>query len=436
MNRTSSFRHKVMFSLLRVIAGLFALSLVMLVEAAVESAAHGGEVKVAEGIPDRVIPLAFGVNIHFVEPREKEIDMIAEAGFRFIRMDFAWGRIEREKGRYDFSGYDQLVESLAKRNIRPLFILDYGNRHYDEGLAPHTEEGRAAFSKFAAAAAKRFADKGILWEIWNEPNLDQFWKPKANAEDYNALALAVCKAMREADPGCKIVAPATSGIPFDFLEKFFQTGVLKWLDGVTVHPYRGKEPETATPEYAKLRELIDKYAPRDKKGLPILSGEWGYSLLHFRRDANPAEKQAQYLARQFLVNLMNDVRLSIWYDWHDDGPDPNEYEHNFGTVTHTYEPKPAYLAAKTLLHTLSGMAYRERIPLESPDDYALLFSDGAKWAVAAWTTGEAHSLSLPVKADKVRIISMTGDVREAQAKEGKLDIQLSGKPDYILPLPH
>ena len=436
MDRTSRSCDKVSVFLLRVIAWLFALSPVMLAEAAVGSAAHGGEVKTAEGIPDKVIPLAFGVNIHFVEPREKEIDMIAEAGFRFIRMDFAWGRIEREKGKYDFSEYDQLVESLAKRKICPLFILDYGNRHYDEGLAPHTEEGRAAFSKFAAAAAKRFADKGILWEIWNEPNLDQFWKPKANAEDYNALALAVCKAMREADPQCKIVAPATSGIPFDFLEKFFQTGVLKWLDGVTVHPYRGKEPETVTPEYAKLRELIDRYAPPEKKGLPILSGEWGYSLPHFRRDANPAEKQAQYLARQFLVNLMNDVRLSIWYDWHDDGPDPNEYEHNFGTITHTYEPKPAYLAAKTLLHTLSGMTYRERVPLESPDDYALLFSDGEKWAVAAWTTGEAHSLSLPVKADKVRIISMTGDAREGQAKEGKLEIQLSGKPDYILSLAH
>jgi hypothetical protein len=389
-----------------------------------------------EGIPNRTIPLQFGVNIHFVEPREKEIDMIADAGFRFIRTDFVWGRVERQKGIYDFTGYDQLVESLAKRSIRPLFILDYGNRHYDEGLAPHTDEGRAAFAKFAAAAAKRFSGKGILWEIWNEPNLDQFWKPKANVADYNALALAVCQAMREADPECKIVAPATSGIPFDFLEKFFQTGVLKWLDAVTVHPYRGKEPETVTPEYLKLRELIDKYAPPEKKGLPILSGEWGYSTLHFRRDLNPAEKQGQYLARQFLVNLMNDVRLSIWYDWHDDGPDPNEYEHNFGTVTHTYELKPAYLAARTLLHTLSGMRYVERVPLESPDDYLLLFRDDVSWAVAAWTTAEAHSVSVPVKTNKLRILSMTGETRDAQAKEGKFEVQLSGKPQYIVPLPH
>lgn len=46
---------------------------------------------------------------------------------------------------------------------------------------------------------------------------------------------------------------------------------------------------------------------------------------------------------------MNDVPLSIWYDWHDDGQDPKEKEHNFGTVTWDYQPKPAYLAAQTLI---------------------------------------------------------------------------------------
>jgi len=389
-------------------------------------------VGIEQGIPSRTIPLQFGVNIHFVEPREKEIDMIAAAGFRFIRMDFVWGRVERKRGEYDFSGYDRLVSSLARRKIRPLFILDYGNRHYDKGLAPYTKEGREAFCKFAAAAARRFAGKGILWEIWNEPNLDKFWKPKANVEDYTALALDVCRAMRKADPKCRIVAPATSGIPLKFIEKFFQSGILKWLDGVTVHPYRGKAPETVTPEYEKLRELVDKYAPPEKKGMPILSGEWGYSLVHFRRSPNPAEKQASYLARQLLINLMNDVRLSIWYDWHDDGPDPKEYEHNFGTVTHTYELKPAYLAARTLLHTLSGLNFVRRIPQESPSDYALLFSDGNKQVIAAWTTRQPHSISLPVKTERVEMVSMTGDTPETETKEGRLEIEISGNPQYIV----
>jgi len=238
--------------------------------------------------------------------------------------------------------------------------------------------------------------------------------------------------MRAADPGCKIVAPATSRIDLKFIEKVFQAGILKWLDAVTVHPYRGKEPETVTAEYRRLRELIDKYAPPEKKGLPILSGEWGYSLLHFRGTPNPSERQASYLARQFLINLMNDVRLSIWYDWHDDGPDPNEYEHNFGTVTHTYERKPAYFAAWTLLHTLSGMRFLSRLPLKSPDDYALLFSNGDRTAIAIWTTEKPHSVSLPVKGKRLQVISMYGENRTMEAKDGKLKIELTHNPQYIL----
>ncbi len=388
--------------------------------------------KRGEGIPAREIPFQFGVNIHFVEPLERDIEMIAAAGFRFVRMDFAWSHVEREKGKYDFSGYERLVNSLAKRKIRPLFILDYGNRLYDGGRAPHTDEGRAAFCQFAGAAAKRFAGKGILWEIWNEPNLDQFWRPKANVEDYCALAVEVCKALRGADPECTIVAPATSGIPLNFIEKVFQAGLLKWLDGVTVHPYRGKAPETVMGEYKKLRELTERYAPPEKKGLPILSGEWGYSLMHYGKVPYSAEKQASYLARQFLINLMNDVRLSIWYDWHDDGPDANETEHNFGIVTYTYELKPSYLAAKTLLDTLSVLKFGGWTALESPDDYALLFSNGNKRVIAAWTTGQAHSITVPVQGERVEIISMTGETRRTEPKDGQLEIEIGENPQYIV----
>ncbi len=44
------------------------------------------------------------------------------------------------------------------------------------------------------------------------------------------------------------------------------------------------------------------------------------------------ETQAKLLARQWLSNLANDIPLSIWYDWRDDGPDPKEREHHFGMV--------------------------------------------------------------------------------------------------------
>ncbi len=56
-------------------------------------------------------------------------------------------------------------------NIRIVFILDYGNDLYGGGNAHHFDAGRAAFARFAAAAARHYRGKGIIWEIWNEPNL-------------------------------------------------------------------------------------------------------------------------------------------------------------------------------------------------------------------------------------------------------------------------
>ena len=74
--------------------------------------------------------------------------------------------------------------------------------------------------------------------------------------------------------------------------------------------------------------MIDRYAPQGKK-LPIISGEWGYSSAWNKHDET---RQGKMLPRQWLVNLAQDVPLSIWYDWHDDGQDAKEPEHHFGTV--------------------------------------------------------------------------------------------------------
>src|SRR5204863_8252992 len=73
---------------------------------------------------------SLGVNVHFIEPKPGEVKMIAEAGFRWVRTDFIWEATERERGRYDFSAYDQLLKQLDEFHLRALFILDYGNHLY------------------------------------------------------------------------------------------------------------------------------------------------------------------------------------------------------------------------------------------------------------------------------------------------------------------
>jgi len=356
--------------------------------------------------PSPMVPDGLGVNIHFTGEPARDLDLLQAGGFKFIRMDFAWQSIEKEKGVYDFAPYDELTAALAKRGIRALYILDYSNPLYEAEQSVRTEEGRQAFARFAATAAERYRGKGIIWELWNEPNIG-FWKPQPSVDDYMKLAKAVFPAIREADPGATRVAPATSGVPLDFLEQCFRRGLLELVDGVTVHPYRQDPPEGAAADYLRLRALIARYRP-DRPDLPILSGEWGYSSVWKGFDP---ELQGRYLARQFLTNLSMGVPVSIWYDWHDDGQDPKESEHHFGTVAFDYQPKPAYLEMQRLVGALRGMSFVKRLQ-SAVQDYLLLFADGKHYAIAAWTIGDAH---------------------EAEPIPGRR-VVLSGDPQY-LPVP-
>jgi hypothetical protein len=363
----------------------------------------------AAEIPEPILPAGVGVNIHFVTGCERDLDLIAAAGFKFVRMDFTWEAIETRKGHYDWSGYEELLANLDNRGLRALFILDYSHHLYEEEVtsphpftkqphkttaSPQHPESAAAFARWAAAAAKHFHGRHVLWEIWNEPN-GSFWSPKADAQQYTALALAACKAIRGAEPEATIIGPASSGFPWEFLETFLKSGALEYLDAVSVHPYRdrAKPPESAAADYRKLRELVERWAPASKKGkIPILSGEWGYSS---HTKGVSLETQAAFAARQQLANLLEGVPLSIWYDWKNDGPDANENEHNFGTMLADLKPKPAYMAIQTLTRELGGYRIARRLALASEQDYALYCTNGAGGRkIVAWTLGEPHSVRL------------------------------------------
>ena len=440
------------------------------------------EQKVCNYIPkstssDPPIPEGFGVNIDFTDPRPGEMKMLAEAGFRWVRMDLKWEATEKEPGQYDFSAYDVLIAAIEPYNIHALFILDYGNPLYDSGAPPRTEATRQAFARWAVAAAKHFSGRGALWEVYNEPNHSMFWPPQPKAQEYVALALAVGRAFRDAVPGEKLIGPATSEIDFEFLETCLRAGLLEYWAAVSIHPYRRNDPETAAPDYCRLREMIKTYAavragssgaglsasqsptsnvPRpvdntsgsDAKDIPIISSEWGYSSA-WRGLSD--EKQGELLARAWLTNVANGISLSIWYDWHDDGLDPNEPEHHFGVVSNSYhegrdpvyDQKPAYLAAKTLTAFFSGYRFEKRLDVGSAGDYVLVFRKAAagqpslgagrgEQRYAGWTTNETHNVRLPFNAGRYVTTRHNGQEAGAvTADQRGMSITLSAEPVYI-----
>lgn len=306
-----------------------------------------------------------GVNIHFTDPQPGEMEMIAAAGFKWVRMDFSWAGTEKQKGIYDFAPYDHLLGELDKQKMHAILILDYGTPLYSDRdeTGPFTRRAgtelfRNAFAAWAAAAVKHFAGRGCIWEMWNEPNGKNFWAPTPNVAEYIALAKAAAAAVRQAAPDEPLIGPATSGIDFSFIEACCQAGLLEDWAAVSVHPYRQSDPGTVVSDYQRLRALIAKYAPAGKT-IPIISGEWGYSTSWSGFDDG---KQAQYLTRELSANAASGIPISIWYDWHDDGENPGDPEHRFGIVrwqyhagrNPVYDAKPAYEAMKAFAAQLAA----------------------------------------------------------------------------------
>ena len=355
--------------------------------------------------------------------------MIAGAGVRWVRVEFKWDLTEKTKGAYDFAPYERLLTGLDGEGLRALFVLGYVNPLYDGGASPHTEAGRKGFANWAVASAKHFANRGVLWELYNRPNESRYWQPEPNVNDYIQLALEVGKQFRAMVPSERLIGPATAGINFDFLEACFKAGLLQYWSAVSVEPYRIELPETVIPSYNRLRDLLKTYKQGAQADIPIISSEWGYSSVW---SGMTDDKQSEYLVRQWLVNITNGVPISIWYSWRDD-KDQQDIDQGFGTVTYQYGQKRAYLAAKALTTFLSGYKFVKRFPAGGSDDFVLLFQKGTESRVIAWaTTKRPHRVVVPLGPGTYQPTNHLGDALEpVVALTADVPIEITSSPTYV-----
>ncbi|MGG3640539.1 cellulase family glycosylhydrolase [Bacillus gobiensis] len=374
-----------------------------------------------------VLPNGIGVNIH--DMNENDIKQLSTLGVKLVRIDLSWHKVETSPGQYDFSQFDRFVELLDRYGMKPYFIFSYSNKLYEQDKSIQTQGGLSGFSQFVKTASERYKDRGAIWEIWNEPNVDLHWSPQPGIDDYAALVNETAPIIKQADPTGTVSAPAALALTnetFAWLEKLFQKGVLEQIDAVSVHPYRKKAPESVINEYARLRELIKKYS---NKELPVFSGEWGYSTTSMPADF-AREKQAEYLVRMLAVNQMAEIPVSIWYGLRDNGTDPKVEVHNYGLLDSKGKQKPAYAAYKTFTGQLSGFHFKERINTGNDDDYVLVFEKEGRQVIVYWTTSKEHDYEIEANGNTGKLVSLTGESSNVPLN-GKVKLKLKQSPSYI-----
>ncbi len=375
----------------------------------------------------------FGVCMHFGQFKHKvptTLELLKRMGAAWIRDELYWSNVEREKGQFTFPEYyDTYMQAAGRLGIRPLIIFNYSNRHYDNGLAPHTPEGRNAFVRYCRELIARYGSICRHWEVWNEPNIG-FWQPKPNPADYTELLKVVYQAVKEADPQATIVGVCTAGTDFSFIEEVLKRDGGKFMDAISVHPYRYPRSPEATDfvgEMQRLKVLLDKYGVGHLK---VWLTEFGYPT-HITGGI-PEYLSAAYIVRTCLLALsLPFVERLFVYDFQDDGEDPTYNEFNFGLIRFDHSPKVPYAAFNTMVRMIAHKQFVRMLDL-GEGVMGLVFADQTSEVWALWSLGGTRQVILPLPATKaVTLVDLMGNEQSLKPVKGQLTLAVTEEPVFL-----
>jgi hypothetical protein len=321
-------------------------------------------------------PLGVGFETldRFMFEPARTFPFMAQLGAKWARCQTGWARTETQEGRFDFAWLDEVVDGLRAIGVQPWFNLGYGNPLYTPtedkaavGYAPVFDAAATeAWLKYVRTIAQRYAGRVTHWEIWNEPNITNFWKPgKPDAPAYVRLVKMTAPLIRERVPGAVIIGVGAAGIPHGYIEACLKEGLGEVIDKISYHPYRARPEAGYREEIEKLRALVAKYKPglglwQGENGAPSVKG--GAGALANMEWTEP--RQARWLLRRILTDLSLEIEMTSYFLIIDLVGYRGSTNHKGLLRGKTYEPKPAYFAYQRLCALFDAATRRQEFPIE------------------------------------------------------------------------
>jgi hypothetical protein len=298
---------------------------------------------------------------------EERLDLLASTGVRVTRVDVLWRQVATRRPAspadpsdpaYDWSGYDALFRGLAARGIGVIAGYYSTPAWASASGKPQAAPRAADAGRFAGAIARRYDGTRTdavgrplpeirRIEVWNEPNIAQFWSPQCRrgprnryvpiaARNYAALVSVAAREIRRANPDALVlggVAGPAGGIRdrvrcrtgSESVSAGSMIAALRAenvrIDAWSQHLYPIGSPRTATffPSWntlGQLTPLLDKLRPN----LPIYVTETGYhtSYNRFHRYFVSEAQQAAWLDETFQVARRTPrVAVTVWFNLQD-----------------------------------------------------------------------------------------------------------------------
>lgn len=317
-----------------------------------------------------VSEVIYGIGSHMGQGRTSPVvlmNWLKQSGFTSFRDEIYWGDVERSPNVFEPSTRAQAALSVfnksAASGMTPLVVLDYGNKFYDGGDQPYSDEGRAGFARYSQYIAKVTDPNIKLFEIWNEWNIGSGAKParhKGSSEDYVKLVAAASKAIHAFKPGAQIIAGSLADDlgNWPWLQEAIKYGLLKYADGISVHMYNYLNPlqRSGDAEFMERLHQLDRIIKlaSPSKPIKIYVTEIGWPNHQGRGSVSP-EVAAANAVRFLFSSKEIDSIAGIWfYELQDGGTDPNEKEHHFGFLTKDGSEKPISCAVGQIVPLLKN----------------------------------------------------------------------------------
>jgi hypothetical protein len=298
-------------------------------------------------------PAATGPHVLTAGQLDKQFANMARNGVESARTDFRWFAANPQAGVYDWTLTDPVVAAAARHGISLLPTVQLTPRwasskpNNDNWLraAPRRPSLIAPFMK---ALVHRYGPKGSFWrqnrtlpkrpirewQIWNEPELHQYWISRY-PKDFLPVFRAAANAVHSADRHAKVALPALAGElnptlrAWQELEAYYKAGLKKQFDIVSLDQYVTGQKVSARVSAHRLAETVlfmhrVSLVHHDPKA-PIYLTEFGWPAppksfpksLRQGTEVTPAGQRARLSAfyRRMARGPRFGLKRAYWFTW-------------------------------------------------------------------------------------------------------------------------
>jgi polysaccharide biosynthesis protein PslG len=309
-------------------------------------------------------PPLFGFNDNSVlmSQSDSETALIrsAKAGANVVRYTVNWDYVEPRQGQWNWRGYDPLYQSALRHHIRPILIaafspgwtrqldLSCGAQAADHCHNPPDPKYDGAWVNFITELVRRYP-KAEAIEVWNEPNLANFWHKGPNAARYAQLLNLAYQAVKRQSPSMKVLGGVLANSEFGgngstpyepYLNDLLDRNPS--FDALSIHDYdsAGTSDDWFGKTLSIARSALDSHGRAD---VPIWVTEIGRSTAG-DNPVTPDEQALRLVEMLTTLGEHKDVAAALVHTLLPARTEPMTEEYGYSTLNADGSVKPAYCA--------------------------------------------------------------------------------------------